>query len=149
MAQQFFIVPTSPSPYIACTVNNIDLIITLNNEKKNWTKKYYKIIRGLETMADIQHQLQNITQLAEVVNIQLVEIKTTILQASKIHKMQNRADIFSISQELQNIIQDNMENQAHHVQIFLADKLDNCKGKENIYADKYIEKIQSVYRQES
>jgi len=33
-------------------------------------------------MADIQFQLQNIINLAKVANIQLAEIKTTILQAS-------------------------------------------------------------------
>jgi len=72
----------------------------LNNEKKNWTKKYHKIIRGLETIADIQLQLQNIVQLAEVTNTQLAEIKTTILQASDVYKIQTTRDIFSISENL-------------------------------------------------
>ena len=53
MAQQFFTIPTSPNLYISCTVNNIDLIIILNNKKKDWMKKYHKIIRKLEMMADI------------------------------------------------------------------------------------------------
>ena len=63
-------------------------------------RKYYKIIRGLETMFNIQYQLQNIIQLAEVANTQLVEIGTTILQVSDTHKIQTREDIFSISKEL-------------------------------------------------
>ena len=46
--------PTSPNPYITHTINNMDLIITLNNKKKDWTRKYYRIIQGLETMANIQ-----------------------------------------------------------------------------------------------
>ena len=33
-----------PNPYILQIVNNLDLIVTLNKEKKDWTKKYYKII---------------------------------------------------------------------------------------------------------
>ena len=41
-----------------------------------------------------------------------------------------------------------MENQAHHIQMFLADELDNYKGKENIYANEYIKEIQITYRQE-
>ena len=41
-------------------------------------KKYHRIIRGLETIANIQHQLQNIIQLAKVANTQLAEIKTII-----------------------------------------------------------------------
>ena len=48
-------------------------------------------------MADIQIQLQNIIKLAEVVNTQLAEIKTMILQASNSYKTQNAGDIFSIS----------------------------------------------------
>ena len=44
----------------------------LNKEKKNWTKKYHKKIQGLETIADIQLQTQNI--------IKLVNIETTLLQ---------------------------------------------------------------------
>ena len=39
MAHQFTTAPTSPNPYISCTVNNIDLITTLNNERKDWKKK--------------------------------------------------------------------------------------------------------------
>ena len=39
MAQQFFTVLTSPNLYISCTVNNIDLIITLNNKKKRLDEK--------------------------------------------------------------------------------------------------------------
>ena len=35
----------------------MDLIITLNNERKDWTKKYHEIIQGIETMADIQLRL--------------------------------------------------------------------------------------------
>jgi len=34
--------------------------MTLNKKKKNWIKKYYKIVQRLETMADIQIQLQDL-----------------------------------------------------------------------------------------
>jgi len=37
----------------------MDLIITLNQKKKDWTRKYHKIIQGLEIMADSQLQIQN------------------------------------------------------------------------------------------
>jgi len=67
-------------------------------------KKYYKIIWGIETIADIQLQLQNIVKLAEVANTQLVEMGTTILQASNIYRTQIAGDIFSILEDLQNII---------------------------------------------
>ena len=90
MAQQFTTAPTSPNPYVYQTINNMDLIITLNNNKKDWMKKYHKIIQGNETMADIQLQLQNIIKLAKVANMQLAEIKITILQASEVYRTQIR-----------------------------------------------------------
>jgi len=62
--------------------------------------------------------------------------------------MQIAGDIFSISEDLQNIIQSDMENQAYHIQKLLADKLDNCKGKGNDYAEGHIKEIQDTYAQE-
>ena len=100
-------------------------------------------------MANIQLQIQNIIKLVEVVNIQLAEIKTTALQASNNYRIQTVRDIFSILQDSQNIIQSNMENQVHHIQMLLADELDNCKGKGNTYADEHIKEIQNIYKQEN
>ena len=92
-------------------------------------------------MANIQIQLQNIIKLAEVVNTQLTEIETNILQASNIYKTQMAENIFSILEGLQSIIQEDMETQAYHTQVLLADELDKCKGKENTYANNYIREI--------
>ena len=74
--------------------------MTLNREKKDWMKKYHKIIQGPETMADIQLQLQNIIKLSDIANNQLVDIETTLLQTSKNYKAQVGRDIYSVSKEL-------------------------------------------------
>ena len=42
-----------------------------------------------------------------------------------------------------------MEDQVYHIQKLLADELDKCKGKENNYAERYIKKIQDIYKQEN
>jgi len=42
-----------------------------------------------------------------------------------------------------------MKNQAYYIQRLLVNKLDNCKGKENKYADRHIKKIQDVYKQDN
>ena len=97
-------------------------------------------------MADIQIQLQNIIKLVKVANTQLAEIEITILQASNSYKTQNTGDIFSISQDLQNIIQENIKNQAYHIQTLLADELNRCKGKENTYIKEHIKEIQDIYK---
>ena len=86
-------------------------------------------------MVNMQMQLQNIMKLAEEVNIQIAEIKSTILQASDNHQTQIAGDIFNITKDLQNIVQSNIENQAYHIQKLLADELDECKGKENDYTE--------------
>jgi len=41
-----------------------------------------------------------------------------------------------------------MKNQAYHIQQLLVDKLDNCKGKGNKYAEEHINEIQDTYKQE-
>jgi len=48
--------------------------------------------------------------LAEEANIQIAEIETAILQASDNYQTQIVGDIFSISEDLQNIVQSDMEN---------------------------------------
>ena len=97
-------------------------------------------------MANIQLQIQNIIRLAEVANTQLVKIETTILQVSKIYKIQMAGDIFSISEDLQNIIQGDIKNQVYYIQALLADELDKCKEKGNTQADNYIKIIQKAYQ---
>ena len=56
------------------------------------------------------------------------------------------SDILSISEDLQDIIQGNIENQVYHIQSLLADELDRCKSKGNSYADNHIKKIQVIYK---
>ena len=62
--------------------------------------------------------------------------------------MQIAGDIFTISKNLRNIVQSNIENQAYHIQRLLVDELDNCKEKENNYIERHIKKIQNTYQQE-
>jgi len=55
-------------------------------------------------------------------------------------------NIFSISENLQDIIQGNMENQVYYIQLLLADELDRYKGKGNSYADNHMKEIQDIYK---
>ena len=41
-----------------------------------------------------------------------------------------------------------MENQAYHIQTLLANELDRCKEKGNMYTNEYIKEIQEVYKRE-
>ena len=90
----------------------MNLVNMLTNERKDWTKKYHKIIQEIEKIVYIQLQLQNIIKLADKANTQVAEIEVMILQASHNYRTQTTGNIFSISEDLQNIIQSNMENQT-------------------------------------
>jgi len=80
-------------------------------------------------------------KLAEEANIQIAGIEFTILQASNNYWTQTAGDIFSISENLWNIIQSDMKNQVYHIQKLLADELDNYKGKGNNYVEEHIKEI--------
>jgi len=66
-------------------------------------------------MVDLQLQTQNIIKLADVVNNQLADIKTVLLQTGETYKIQISRDIYSIFKELRNIIYGDMEWQAYHI----------------------------------
>ena len=97
MAQQFTTTPISPNPYVTYTLNNMNLVNTITQERKDQMKKYYKIIREIEQIVNMQLQVQNIIKLAEKANTQIAEIEMTILQASHNYRTQTAGDIFSIS----------------------------------------------------
>jgi len=42
-----------------------------------------------------------------------------------------------------------MKNQVYHIQKLLVDELDNCKEKENTYADRHIKEIQDACKQDN
>ena len=44
MVQQFTTAPTLPNLYIIHTLNNMELFKIMNKKRKDWTKKYCKII---------------------------------------------------------------------------------------------------------
>jgi len=66
-------------------------------EYNNWTKIYHKLLQGIETMINVQKQVQNIIKLAEKTNLIIIEIEGTILKASNNYQTLNAVNIFSIS----------------------------------------------------
>ena len=96
-------------------------------------------------MAKIQLQIQEMVKLANAANIELTDIKTVLLQPSNIYKEQIGEDIYSITNNLQNIVYRDMEKQAYQIQILLTDKLDQYKGKGDKQVEEYIKIIQETY----
>jgi len=60
-------------------------------------------------MVDLQLQIQNFIKIADVVNNQLADIETVLLQTEETYKEQVRGDIYSTFKELRNIIHRNMK----------------------------------------
>ena len=75
-------------------------------------------------MADLQLQIQNYVKTADTANNQMVDIETVLLQTGETYKVQIGGNIYSISEVLRNIIYRNIEQQAHHIQVLLANELD-------------------------
>ena len=46
--------PTSPNLYITWKLNNMDKDKILKEERKDWTRIYYKTLKGIEVMIDVQ-----------------------------------------------------------------------------------------------
>ena len=80
MVHQFTAALTSPNPYIFRRLNNIEEANLFKKECNNWTKIYYKLLQGIETMIDIQKQVQDIIKLVEETNTTIMEMKRTILK---------------------------------------------------------------------
>ena len=85
MAQQFTTAPTSSNPYVSKRLNNMEEVSLFKKECNNWTRIYYKLLQDIETMIDIQKQVQDIIKLAEETNTTIMEMKGTILKASNNH----------------------------------------------------------------
>ena len=139
MAQQFTTTPTSPNPYVSKRLNNIEEANLFKKKCNDWTKIYHKLLQGIETIINVQKQVQNIIKLVEKTNTTIMEMKETILKASNNHQTLNAVNIFSISKDLWNLVQSDIENKTYQVQnkmltdfsltwpTLIQDKLDNLE----------------------
>jgi len=73
-------------------------------------KTYYKMLKGLEAMIDIQKQIKDMTKIAAEANMTITEMEDSILKASINNQVINTMNITGVSEDLQYLIQSNMEN---------------------------------------
>ncbi len=66
-------------------------------------------------MINIQKQVQNIMKMAKETNTTITEMERTILKASNNHQTINTMNIFSISEDLQSLVQSDMENRVYQI----------------------------------
>ena len=60
----------------------MDKAQVFKNEWDNWTSTYYKTLKGLEIIIDVQKQVRNMMKIAEEANMTITEMEGTILKAS-------------------------------------------------------------------
>ena len=96
--------PTSPNLYVTRKLNNMDEAKLFKKEHDNWTKLYYKTLKGLEAMIDVQRQVWNMMKMAEETNITITEMEGTILKVSINNWTINTMNILEISEDLQYLV---------------------------------------------
>ena len=144
----YLTVPTSPNSYISRKLNNIEEARMMKEERNNWTKIYYKMLKGLEAMIDVQKQVRDMMKIAAETNTMITEMEDTILKTSTNNWVINTTSITGISENLQYLIQSDMENQIFQIQQMLADELDIYKGKGNMYVEDNVKEIQELFKEE-
>jgi len=126
----------------------MDQVQVMKREQEDWSRLYHKILKGLETMINIQRMMKDIKKLAEETNTTITEIEGTVLTASINNQTMNITNITQISEDLRYLVQSNMDKRAFQIQRMLADELDCYKGRGNDYVDTNIKEIQELYMEE-
>ena len=126
----------------------MDQAQVMKRERKDWSRLYHKMLKGLETMIDIQRLVKDIKKLAEEANTMMTEVEGSVLTASINNQVMNATNITQISEDLRYLVQSDMDEQAFQIQRMLADELDRYKGKGNKYVNDNIWEIQELYIEE-
>ena len=74
--------PIFPNPYVIQTLNNMNKAKTMKEKRKYWTRIYYKTLKGLEAMIDVQRQVKDMMKIAAEANTTITEMENVILKAS-------------------------------------------------------------------
>ena len=54
----------------------------IKKEQNNWTKLYYKTLKGIEIVIDVQKIVKDMKKIVEVANMMITEMEGSILIAS-------------------------------------------------------------------
>jgi len=141
----YAIAPTFPNPYISRKLNNMDQAQVIKREKEDWSRLYYKTLKEIDMMIDVQRMVKDIKRMAEEANTTITEIEGSILMASTNNRIMNTTNIMQISEDLQYLVQSNMDEQVFQVQRMLVNELDHYKKKGNKYMNDNIQEIQKLY----
>jgi len=91
---------TSPNLYVSRKLNNMEEARIMKKERNNWTKMYYKMLKELEVMIDVQKQVKDMMKIAVEMNIMMTEMEDTILKASINNQVLNVMNIAGVLEDL-------------------------------------------------
>ena len=120
----------------------------MKRERENWERLYHKMLKGIETMIDVQRAVKDMKKLAEEAGTTIVEIEGVILMASVNNRTMNVMDITQMAEDLHYLIQSDIDDRAFQIQRRLADELNRYKEKGNSYVETNIQEIQELYMDE-
>ena len=87
----------------------MDQAQVMKREREDLSRLYHKMLKGLETMIDVQRWMKNIKKLAEEVNTMITEVEGSILMASINNRVVNTTNITQILEDLRYIVQSDMD----------------------------------------
>ena len=148
ITNNYTMAPTSPNPYILRKLNNMDQAQVMKKEREDWKRTYYKTLKGLEAMIDIQRVMKDMKKLAEETSMTVAEMEGTILIASINNRTTNAINITQMAEDLCYLIQSDIDNRAFQIQRMLADELNQYKERGNRYVEENIQEIQELYIEE-
>ena len=82
----------------------------MKKEREDWERMYYKTLKGIEAMIDVQKMLKDMKKITEETNTTVIEMEETILMASTNNQTMNATNITQIAEDLWYLIQSDMDN---------------------------------------
>jgi len=72
----------------------------MKDERNNWTKTYYKMLKRLEVMIDVQKQIKDIMKIMAETNTIITKMEDSILKASINNGVINATNITGVLEDL-------------------------------------------------
>jgi len=76
----------------------------MKKEREDWTRLYYKTLKGIEVMIDVQKIVKDLKKIVEETNMMITEMEGMILTVSINNRMINTTNITQILEDLQYVI---------------------------------------------
>jgi len=87
----------------------MDQAQVMKREREDWTRTYHKMLKGIETIIDVQRMIKDMKKLVGEANIVMTEMKEAILWMSINNQTTNATNISGISEDLKFLVQSNIE----------------------------------------